>query len=236
MFIMGVLASAILMIVMVVTRLMVVTAEEDTFIIEEIETVQMIPPPEPEMIEESEPEEVSEVVPPPAVELSLVPTMEVPVLVASDVITDPDVEFEMFAEDVEVATLPVAKKIVKVDRPKAKVSSRPSRPSPPRKVSTPAPPKSHYSVGELDGIPRNVRLGSFVWPRGVRDSIVSARVDVEIDERGRVHVLNVRSLSEAKMRSVILRLVRGSRFSPPKKNGRAVKARYSWPLTLKKPR
>jgi len=236
MFIMGVLASAILMIVMVVTRLMVVTADADEFILEEIETVQMVPPPEPEMLEENEPEEVSEVVPPPAVDVSVVPTMEVPVIVASDAVVEPDVEFEMFAEDVEVAALPVVKKIVKVERPTPKVTSRPSRPSSPRQVAKPAPPKSHYSVGELDGVPRNLRLGSFVWPRGVSSNVVRARVDVEIDERGRVHVLNVSSLSDARMRSVILRLVRGSRFSAPKKNGRAVKARYSWPLTLKKPR
>ena len=97
--------------------------------------------------------------------------------------------------------------------------------------------KSHYSSGELDGRPRLIRTGSTVFPsalsrKGVTRGTVT--LEVELSERGSVRVRRVISATHPELVSAAKRVAAGSRYTAPRKNGRAVKAIMRWPITIKK--
>ena len=132
----------------------------------------------------------------------------------------------------------VPKAIPRVSAPvKPKVQNRPPAPRP-RQVNPPAPPKkSTYSEGELDRIPslRKDPIAEFpasLARKGVSEGKVN--LSLEINEKGRVRVLGVVSSTHPELVPVARKAASTARFSKPTKNGRTVKATFSWELTLKK--
>jgi hypothetical protein len=80
-----------------------------------------------------------------------------------------------------------------------------------------------------------VRRGRFRWPSRVRSELVKAVVKVELNEKGNVKLIEVKSVTDESIRSVLPALVNGSKFTIPKKNGKPMKVIFNWPLILKKP-
>lgn len=222
-----------MLLVLVLTRLMKLDSEEPELILTEVAAVSLPTPPEPEEEQEEtpQPEEIPETPPPPSIEAVNAPVdLSAPAMPDLDIKFDPKLAVDMFSPDVEPAALPTPRAVVKPVV--AKVAKPAVRPSPPR-PSTPAL-KSVYSVGELDGVPSRLRLGHFRWPSSVRDSAVTAVLDVEIDTAGRVRLVNINSITHQGLRSSIPRILSGTRYTVPRKNGVPVKARFIWTLTLTK--
>lgn len=226
--IVGIAVTAILVVVLGVTRLMSVDLQEEVIELQEIELISLQPPEEPV----TPPEEVEEDVtppPPPAFEnLAASLDLDVPAIPHSDTEFNPEMQVEMFSTDVAPADLPVAKV-------EPRPASKPSKPAPPKAPTIKPVEKSSYSLGELDNKPRLVRQGRFRWPSSTSDRSVTAKVLVELDEQGRCKVISFSSISNSHFKSTVSQVVSGSRYTPPKRNGRSVKARFYWPLTLKKP-
>ncbi|PCJ18681.1 MAG: hypothetical protein COA96_16575 [SAR86 cluster bacterium] len=97
---------------------------------------------------------------------------------------------------------------------------------------------SAYGLDELDGIPTLLTSMRIDWPRtlsnrGVDRAIV--RLDVFIDETGRVTLVSILENSYPQLNNSIERVVRTARYSIPQKAGQAVRARFIWPVEFVKP-
>ena len=118
-------------------------------------------------------------------------------------------------------------------RPHPKVAERP-RPKPRPRPAPPAP--QVYSSNQLDGIPRpKGEITGTTFPRSLsRKGIKRGRATllVEIDTRGRARVLAINSISHPELKPMAIQSVRRARFTVPTKNGRPVRARFQWTLTL----
>lgn len=106
----------------------------------------------------------------------------------------------------------------------------PGRPAPPS-----APGKASYRVTELDGSPRLLHHPGVTFPSrlaaaGVRAGTVV--LEVELSEAGRVSVRRVVSSTHPELVAPARYLAQGSRYTPPKMNGVAVKAVMRWPITI----
>ncbi|MDO6694213.1 TonB family protein [Aliiglaciecola sp. 3_MG-2023] len=66
--------------------------------------------------------------------------------------------------------------------------------------------------------------------RGVTKTLV--KLDVMIDEEGKVTLINVASNSYPELNQEIRKLVRKSRFSPPQKDNEPARARFIWPIEI----
>lgn len=91
-----------------------------------------------------------------------------------------------------------------------------------------------FGFGELDEIPRLVREGRFRYPpnspRGRGEGFVRLLVYVEAD--GRIAVQRVVDYSHEEFVEAAKRMAEGSRFSPPMRQGQAVRSRYEWPIRI----
>jgi protein TonB len=91
-----------------------------------------------------------------------------------------------------------------------------------------------FAFGELDDIPRLVREGRFRYPpnspRGRGEAIVRLLVYVEKD--GRISVQKVVESSHKEFILPAKHMAEGSRFSPPLRNGQAVRSQYVWPIRI----
>ena len=94
---------------------------------------------------------------------------------------------------------------------------------------------AEIGISDLDLKPTVLRLGRFRWPSRLRSVLVKAVVKVELNEKGNVKLLEIKSVSDESIRRALPTLVNASKFSVPHKNGQAVKVIFNWPLILKKP-
>ncbi|HBR94872.1 MAG TPA: hypothetical protein DEA90_11990 [Opitutae bacterium] len=91
-----------------------------------------------------------------------------------------------------------------------------------------------FGFGELDEVPRLVREGRFRYPpnspRGRGEAFVNLLIYVEAD--GRISVQRVVDYSHKEFIEAAKRMAEGSRFSPPLRNGLAVRSQYEWPIRI----
>ena len=230
----GLAAAALLLVVLGLTRLIVGRTVEVDLEIREVE-IAVLPEPPPPPPEDPPPE-----VPPPPPSLVNIAAVPDPTRVPVPKATMPmaiDAPMDLFSADLAPAPLPVPAPVVR-PRPKPTVKPKP-RPTPRSTPKPPPPPvvKSHYSAGELDGQPRLIRHGSTPFPTSLsRQGVTRGTVtlEVELSERGSVRVRRVISATHPELVSGAKRVAAGSRFTAPKKNGKAVKAIMRWPITIKK--
>ena len=92
-----------------------------------------------------------------------------------------------------------------------------------------------FSLEQLDEMPRLLTRLSITFPQQlVSRGVLRADVElnVTIDQRGRVMLNRVNSNPHPELDGEIQRLVRVARFTPPKRDGEIVRARFNWPLEL----
>ncbi len=233
--IIGISASALLLVLLGFARLFVVqTAVPDTEI-REIETATLEPPPPPPPpIEEPPPD-----APPPPPSLTDVSSLPDPTRVPipqAQVPMDITAPVENFFTDLAPSPLPVA------PEPAVRASPRPaprqvSKPAPARRPPPPPIAKSHYNASELDGTPRLLRHGSASFPAALARKGVSRGtvvLEVELSTSGAVSVRKVISTTHPDLVAPARRVASGARFTPPKRNGQAVKAIMRWPIIIEK--
>lgn len=230
--ILGIATTAVLLAVLVATRMMVLHQASPEFEIREVETVALPEPPPPpaeEVLDDDPPP------PPPPALADLAPTLDVnqPALPAMSVKIDPSMPVDTFFTDQPPSPLP--KPVVK--RPVAKPVAKSTVKSPrrPRVKPTPPKPKSQYSIGELDRKPRLLRNPSVRFPSSIRNAS-SGRVVVRIAilPSGRSQFLSVVSTTHPALIPAAKRIAGGSRFTPPTRQGKPVKAVMTWPIIIKK--
>lgn len=228
--ILGIATTAVLLTVLVATRLMVVITKPAEFEIREVETVSLpepLPPPAEEIPEEDVPP------PPPPALADLQTTLDVsqPALPVAVAPVDPRLTVDTFFSDQPPSPLPT------VVKPKPRPVAQPSRPKPsrPKVKRLPPKPKSQYSLGELDRKPRLLRNPSVTFPRSIRNAS-SGRVVVRVAilPSGRSQFVSVISSTHPDLIPAARRIANGSRFTPPTRQGKPVKAVMSWPITIKK--
>ncbi len=141
---------------------------------------------------------------------------------------------EDFHADLAPAPLPVAPtpKPVRVDHSKQFFKKEQNyKPAPPPVA------KSHYSTSELDGTPRLLRHGSATFPSSLARKGVSRGTvvfEVELSTSGSVSVRSVVSSTHPELVAPARRVAASARFTPPKRNGEAVKAIMRWPIIIEK--
>jgi protein TonB len=231
--IIGLAASALMLALLGFARIFVVSSDAPDLAIREIETVNFDPPPPPPPPEEPPPD-----APPPPPTLTNVSTLPDPTRVPvpqADVPIDITLPVENFHADLAPAPLPTT-------------------PTPPNPVEhskqffkkeqnykrTPPPPpaaKSLYSTSELDGTPRLLRHGSATFPASLARQGVSRGtvvLEVELSTVGSVSVQHVVSSTHPDLVAPARRVASSARFTPPKRNGKAVKAIMRWPIIIEK--
>lgn len=228
----GIVASAILLVVLGVSRLIVVSVDLPDVEIREIETVTYEPPPPPPPIDEPPPESM---MPPPALtSLSPLPDPSRVAIPQAEVPMDIRTPVENFFTDLAPAALP--ERGVPAARPSA---PRPAtlRPATPRPTPPPPVAKSHYQASELDGTPRLIRHGSAPFPtalsrQGIHRGTVT--LEVELSTSGAVSVRRIISATHPDLVPAARRIASGSRYTAPRRNGQAVKAIMQLPITIQK--
>lgn len=228
--ILGIAVTAVLLAVLVATRLMALTPVEHEFEIREVETVSLPEPPSPPA--ETLPAEKAPPPPPPALlDLRSTPDVSQAELPVSHLRVDPRIDIDTFFADQPPAPLPVMEEPAPEQRPEVSIQSSPK----PRMEAAPPKPKSEYSLGELDQQPRLLRNPSVVFPRSIRDTD-SGRVVVQVAilPSGSSQFISVVSSTHDELIPLARRIADGSRFTPPTRQGKAVKAIMTWPITIKK--
>lgn len=97
---------------------------------------------------------------------------------------------------------------------------------------------SAYGLNELDGVPVLLSTLRADWPRTLTNrgiNRVTVRLDVFIDETGRINLISILDNPEPDLNDSIERVVKTARFSTPQKSGEAVRARFIWPVEFTKP-
>ena len=227
--IIGITVTTFLLLGLGLTRMLQIDVAEKEFVLTKIETISLTPPPAPPMEEQPEVlQELESAAPPPPSIADAVPTMDPQTLAVplAQMTFDPELEVDLFSEEVTPVVATVAK-VVTVVKPRA---TKPVKP----RIKKPVV-KSSFGIGDLDAKPSLRKRGRFRWPNSVRDKIVTASVHVELNERGQIRVISVKSISSPAFRPTLIKFIQSSRFSVPKLKGKPVKVRYIWPLTLKKP-
>ena len=227
----GIAITAVLLAMLVATRMMVLTVPSTEYEVRKIETVSLPEPPLPPA-EEMHEDDIPPPPPPALANLSVIPNINQPAISVSLTKVDPKLAVETFFTDQAPAALP--RPALPRSSVKAKGPSGP--PSPPRpKVKLAPKQKSHYSLGELDQKPRLLRNPSVSFPRSIRNA-KSGRVVVRVSilPTGRSRFLSVVSSTHPELIPLARRIANGSRFTPPTRQGKPVKAVMTWPITIKK--
>lgn len=95
---------------------------------------------------------------------------------------------------------------------------------------------SAFSLDQLDALPVLQTPLNAVFPRSLsRQGVqkVLVKLDILIDEQGRLTLLDIIENPYPELRPEIERIVRSSRFSMPTKGNDAVSARFIWPVEFK---
>ena len=229
----GVLVTILLVTVIAGARLIGVDESQELVVMNDVEVMDITPPPPPPDLTEPEPEEPE---PDPMQMPASAPSLDVPVDVpAFDMptvapslnkmsLTTP---MHSFHVDSGPAQLPVEKPVVRV-KSSSKKTTKPK--------ITSAKPKSVYSTGELDRLPRARRVGRLVWPRGVSAKSATVRLLIEIDTSGKVRVVRVVSSTNASVNDAAKKVATGSLYTVPTYRGKAVKTQFYKTYNLKKTR
>ncbi len=129
--------------------------------------------------------------------------------------------------------------VPKIDMPKEIVLERPDAP----KITTVqpvfdnlAPDLDVFNLDELDGLPKlltqlRITMPKSLLRRGINE--VQVRLEVTIDETGRLTLNRIIENPYPELNKEIQRLIKRSRFTPPKKGNEAVRARFIWPIEIK---
>ncbi len=230
--ILGIATTAVLITVLVATRMMLLTRVEPEFEIHQVDTVTLPEPPPPAPQEQTE-EELPPPPPPAVADLSPAFDVSQPALPVMNVKVDPRIAVDLFFADQPPAPLP--QPVVKRPVVKAKVITKRKAPSRPRVKTAPPKPKSYYSLGELDRKPRLIRNPSVQFPRSIRNaSQGKVVVKVAILPSGKSQFISVISAQYPALIPLAKRIANGSRFTPPTRQGKAVKAVMTWPIFIKK--
>ena len=93
-----------------------------------------------------------------------------------------------------------------------------------------------FALNDLDALPTLLTPLRAVFPksltrRGIHSALV--KLDVLIDERGQVTLVDVVENPYPELNSEIQKIVRNSRFTAPRKNNTTVRARFIWPIDIK---
>lgn len=225
--IIGIAASAILLAVLGIARLFTIEPDAPDLTIRGIETVIYQPPPPPPPMEEPPPDAPP---PPPALtEVSSLPDPTRVPIPQAQVPMDITAPVENFFTDLAPAPLPIAPETVQT-RPKPPVKA-------PTKTTPPPAEKTHYNQSELDGTPRLLRHGSATFPsalskKGVNRGTVT--FEVELSTTGSVTIRKVISSTHTELVDTARKVASSARFTPPTKNGQAVKAIMKWPIVIEK--
>ena len=94
-----------------------------------------------------------------------------------------------------------------------------------------------FGLNDLDGLPQLLTPIKAAFPnslvrKGVHQAVV--KLDVFIDEQGQISLISIAHNPYPELNNAIDKIIKSSRFSTPKKNGEAVKARFIWPVEFKK--
>ena len=95
-----------------------------------------------------------------------------------------------------------------------------------------------FNIDDLDEIPRMVRSPFWSWPRYALGQIkedVRAKALIFINPDGRVELRRLQGLQYKMLTEDITKWVEEVRFTAPKRNGKAVRAQYLFPLEFAKP-
>jgi protein TonB len=89
-----------------------------------------------------------------------------------------------------------------------------------------------FDVKDLDSVPRRIRTAALVYPPHLKRARVPGTVTLIaiIDENGDVKVERVVKSSVNDFETPAIKFAEGCAFEPPKKGGKAVRARYTWPI------
>ncbi|MFK7850540.1 MAG: TonB family protein [Akkermansiaceae bacterium] len=230
--IIGIAASAILLVVLGVARLFTVSANTPELTIREIETVSFEPPPPPPPVE-TPPDTPP---PPPALtQVSVLPDPTRVPIPQAEIPMDITAPVENFFTDIAPAPLPMTAKPIR-SAPIAKPSP-PSRQAPIKRPKPPPIAKSHYSASELDSTPRLLRHGSASFPSSLARKGVSrgtVTLEVELSTSGSVSIRRVISSTHSELVTGARRVAARARFTAPKRNGKPVKAIMRWPIVIQK--
>lgn len=177
--------------------------------VDSIESVEFAPVPPPEVIEELV-DPVVEEEPPPPLDLNTpppMPTLEMLELslnpgLGGDLSLDSSIDFDIATETVDELS-------------------------------------QLFGFDELDQIPKLMRQGRPKMQQSAEFQRLMRRqadrkvvLEVTLSEQGVVKVQNVQSATHEALIPAATQAAEGSRFSPPKRNGKPVRARYTWPLSF----
>lgn len=89
-----------------------------------------------------------------------------------------------------------------------------------------------FDVKDLDSVPKRIRTAQLVYPHDLRRARIAGSVTllIIISETGSVTVEKVLNATHREFESAAIKFAEGCAFEPPKKGGRTVRARYSWPI------
>jgi len=222
----GVLAAVAVLLLLAASRMFVSRSKPPDLVVREIDVAADPAPPPPPPPAEAPPLPA----PPPPVALTDVEALpdlsRVPVAKA-EIPMDVEFSVDLFSLDAAPPPLPGAET---PRRTVARTRPTPSRSQAPR-------PKSVYSVAELDGKPRLLSHPAVSFPaalarRGVRRGTVV--LEVELDRSGSVRVRRVISSTHSELVPKARQLAAGSKFTPPLRHGRPVRAVMRWPITIRR--
>ncbi|MGJ3242732.1 MAG: energy transducer TonB [Opitutales bacterium] len=91
-----------------------------------------------------------------------------------------------------------------------------------------------YEIQDLDSVPNLISARMPIYPYELKRNKVEGKVEllVLINEEGRVRVLNVKSATHQGFVEPAIQAASSARYTPPKRNGEAVKVRYYLPFTF----
>jgi len=225
----GIASVAVLLALLVATRMMVLRDDTPEFEIREIDTVSLPEPPPPPA--EEIPEDLPPPPPPALADLRVSQDVSQPAMPVVPLKIDPRLAVDTFFTDAPPSPLPA------VQRPKPRPVTKPRIKAPRRPRLKPAPPKpkSQYALGELDQKPRLLHNPSVTFPRSIRSTNRGrVLVRVAIFPSGKSRYLSLISSTHPALVPLARRIANGSRFTPPMRHGKPVKAVMTWPIIIKK--
>ena len=227
--ILGVLFTLLLLGFLAVTRLIFLKLQPEELVLTKLETIRLAAPPEPPSVEPKQKSEVEEMLSAP---LPPIPALaDLRQAVDMTMVTMPSVSLpQPLNLSVEHFSLAIQVPEELANVPKQKKSANLGV-----KSIQAAGIVAEIGISDLDLKPTVLRLGRLRWPSRTRVELIKAVVKVELNEKGDVKLLEIKSVSDESVRRALTTLVNGSKFSIPHKNGQAVKVIFNWPLILKKP-
>jgi outer membrane biosynthesis protein TonB len=95
---------------------------------------------------------------------------------------------------------------------------------------------SSFGLSDLDSLPRlltplNIKFTPDMRRLGIKK--VTVKLHVQIDTHGQVYLKSIKHNDYPQLNNALKKLVRTAKFTPPKREGKLVKAEFIWPLNLK---